>query len=163
MPGLKQVKRASIACIILSLLLAGGTGCTGSSDKYKQDRPAVVPAEGVITYKGQPVEGATVVFIPTTGSHAASAYTDSSGRFSMAAFPPDPGVVPGSYRVTVTKLNVSGGGGGSPTGFVHDDGFRPPVPAGSLVPAKYSDANMSDLTAEVPEGGKTDFTFDLQD
>ncbi|WP_166831498.1 carboxypeptidase-like regulatory domain-containing protein [Thalassoroseus pseudoceratinae] len=133
-------------------------GCGGSGeDKWTKDRPEVVDAEGVVTYQNEPVEGATVVFAPTDGKHAASGLTDSSGQFSVSAFPNSEGAVPGSYKVTVTKMetpSASGGGDG------HGEAVAAPK---NLLPAKYAETANTPLTADVPASGKTDFQFDLSD
>jgi Carboxypeptidase regulatory-like domain len=135
-------------------------GCGGGDDKEKLKRPKVAPAQGVVTYKGAPVEGATVVFSPTAGSTAASAVTDSSGRFSMSAFQSDSGAVPGKYKVSITKKEQPpqsaqpAGGHDEPT---------PETAVKSLIPEKYANAEASQLTADIPEGGKTDLTFELTD
>jgi len=118
-------------------------GCGGGDDKEKLKRPKVAPAQGVVTYKGSPVEGATVVFSPTSGSIAAYALTDSSGRFSMSAFSPDPGAVPGKYKVSITKKEQPSQSA-QPAGG-HDEP-TPEIAAKSLIPERYANADGSQLT-----------------
>jgi hypothetical protein len=142
------------------LIMVFGAGCTDGA-KGRTDRPDVVEASGTLTtYKGTPVEGATVVLVPQEKSgYAASGLTDSSGRFELSAFAPDTGAVPGKYKMTVVKVEAppaaAGPGGG------HDDSETPPPR--DLLPIRYKDAATSDLTAEIPEGGTSDLTFDLKD
>jgi hypothetical protein len=142
----------SVAC---ALLLAAG--CTGGADN--PDRPAVAPASGVVSYKGTPLEGATVVFIPEGGSYGAAGITDDDGRFVVAAFPPDPGAVPGNYTVIVTKTEEEV----EPEGTYEDVMYKEYPPAKSLVPARYTDPKTSGLTANVPVDGTSDLQFELSD
>ncbi len=146
--------------ILLGLALVGlALGCGDSSDdQWTKDRPAVADAEGVVLYNNEPVEGATVVFAPAGGKHAASGLTDSSGRFSVSAFPNSEGAVPGSYKVTVTKLETPVAAGG---GDGHGESVT--APPKNLLPSKYAETSQTPLTAEVPESGKTDFEFQLAD
>ena len=136
-----------------ALLLVVVAGCGGRA--VDPNRPKVAPAEGVVTYKGSAVEGATVTFIPDGGTPAAYGTTDSSGQFAASAFPPDEGAAPGRYKVTISKTETSqaaGGGHDAETTFTKN-----------LLPAKYASPETSGLTAEIPEGGKTDIKFELTD
>lgn len=142
-----------IACLVALVV-----GCSGS-DKWSKERPKTVPASGTVTYKGAPVEGATVVFVPDGGKHAAAALTDSSGQFDASAFSPQSGAVPGKYRVTVTKLQP----GPRISPDEHDIPPGKQVGPIHLLPRKYSETNTTDLRVEIPDGGKTDITFDLKD
>lgn len=138
-------------------LIVTGFGCGGGGkDQWTKDRPEVVDAEGVVTYQNQPVEGATVVFAPTDGKHAASGLTDSSGRFAVSAFPNSEGAVPGSYKVTVTKLETPSASAEGGDG--HGESVAAPK---NLLPTKYAETAGTPLTADVPASGKTDFQFDL--
>ena len=137
-------------------------GCSGrSDDQWTEDRPATVPAKGVLTYKGQGVEGATVILAPeSTGPEAygASAATGSGGEFSLATFPPDEGAVPGRYRVGVTKFEAPQT---AEPAASHEEAATV-APPKALLPEKYADPAKSGLTIEIPEGGKTDIKIELQ-
>lgn len=138
-------------------------GCGGGNDKWKKDRPKVASAEGSVKYKGAPIEGAIVIFVPQDGkSAAASAMTDAAGNFKMSAFSSELGAVPGKYKVTVSKTIQAQAPAGTAAG--HDDpNFGVVIPPQHLIPEKYSQAETSGLIADVPEAGKTDFLFDLKD
>ena len=130
-------------------------GC--GSGRPKSNRPATALARGLVTYRGEPVSDAVLVFQPSAqGGFAASAMTDREGRFDLKAFPPDSGAVPGSYGVVVMKVSqedvASEGGPGNAVA----------QPA-SLIPAKYSDASKSGLNAEVPAEGTEMLLFELKD
>ncbi len=150
--------RTSIVIVSGFAVVVQAFGCGRGDDKFKAERPKVATARGVVTYKGSPVEGATIVFAPTEGSTAATGRTDSSGRFSMSAFPPDAGAVPGNYTVTISKTEELP----QTAPASHDAPADLPRPK-SLIPEKYSVAESSELTATVPENGTSDLRFELTD
>src|SRR5262245_42363627 len=79
----------------LALLVAAGCG----GDKRR------VPAAGIVTLDGVPVEGATVTFFPDVNSPGQGGFakTGPDGRFEIAYPGTGKGLVPGAYRVTVSK------------------------------------------------------------
>lgn len=97
-PGMVLVL-AGLACLV-------ATGC----GTQQASRPKTYPVEGTVKYNGQPVEGASVTFVPKEGStadpkpQAATAITDSSGYYSLGTFASGDGAVPGDYLVKVTKF-----------------------------------------------------------
>ncbi|AMV20788.1 hypothetical protein [Planctomyces sp. SH-PL14] len=129
------------------------TGCGGGP---KTDRPATVPAHGVVTYRGEPVPEAVVVFQPSAHKYAAAATTDAEGKFDLKAFPPESGAVPGAYRVTLMKI--------SQDDVVYEKKARRSVPQPkSLIPAKYADPTKSGLTVEISAEGAEELRFELKD
>jgi hypothetical protein len=150
------------AAISVLLLCAGWWGCGNHVDPHLADWPAVVPAEGVVKYNVQPLDGATVVFSPTAGGeHGGSALTGADGKFVISAFPPDPGAVPGSYKVSVTKMSIPA----TPevTAESHDAEVPPTEAPKPLIPEQYADPARSGLTADIPQAGKQDLVFELKD
>jgi len=120
-----------------------------------------VSGEGVLTFKGDPVEGATVVLAPEfpgATAYTASAITQSDGSFTLSAFPPDEGVVPGTYLVGVSKVEAPAAG--AQPADSHEEYV--PVETKNLLPAKYSDPNSSGLKLEIPAEGVTDLKLELQ-
>lgn len=165
--SLQMIRKSSfiliyaLFCGLLSLPGCGGGGAEGDAD-----RPARTPASGKVTYKGSPVEGATVVLSPSSeGGKPASGLTDASGMFKLRTFETDDGAIAGEYKVTVTKLKASA----SSTVSEDDPNYDPEAAddeAGPehLLPEKYSSAASTDLTATIPaEGEVTDLNFDLVD
>ncbi|WP_459554445.1 carboxypeptidase-like regulatory domain-containing protein [Lacunimicrobium album] len=144
-----MASRYSLACFLIVLL----TGCESGSDP---NRPTTAPASGMVTYLGNPVSEAVVVFSPTTHKFAASAVTDQDGKFDLQAFPPESGAVPGSYTVMVLKASQED---------VFQDQGKKPVMAKprSLIPAKYSNPAQSGLVAEITEAGNNSMIFELKD
>ena len=152
MPCRSQASRALILFTAVGFSLAG---CSGS------DRPAVEKVSGKITYRGQPVVGAQVNFIPQSGAQIARAVTDEDGWYRLGTYEPGDGVAPGSCGVSVTLRGA--------------DKPVPPEQANQmmgedmegtgdpLIPVRYFSPATSGLTAEVEPGGKNQFDFELTD
>ncbi len=60
-----------------------------------------VPVEGVVTFEGEPLADANVIFNPQNGTVAATGKTDRQGRFKLSSFDPGDGAFPGPYVVTI--------------------------------------------------------------
>ncbi len=115
--------------------------------------PSTVPVSGTVTYQGQPVDGARIMFV-ATGGPPANGVTDAQGRFSLTTVEPGDGAVVGSYKVSITKRQEI------------PDPRQPDSPyklTKDLLPARYSNLSQTDLTAEVKAGGPNDFKFELKD
>jgi hypothetical protein len=134
---------AAMIMVMLAIMVALETGCGPS-------RPALLPAEGVVTLDGKPLANAALVFQPKAGGRPASGRTDATGRFSMGTFAAKDGVLPGEHTVTIMAVEDVG----------------PPPEKGSqsetrwVTPKRYSRADASGLSATVAAGSKM-FTFDL--
>jgi len=116
--------------LALSPLLAFAIGC-GSG-------PKLVPVTGVVTLNGKPLGGAVIQFLPdpATGEvYTAEDLTGPEGNYK-AQTKGRSGVVPGKYRVVVTK------------------DMTPPPPAAISEQFK-DDPFMANLSARGPEVGKT--------
>jgi hypothetical protein len=141
------------ALFLLCLLVFLGCGSAGGN------LPRTVPATGVVTLDGKPVEGAQVVIVPPSevaSGTGASAVTDASGRFSLRAYAEKDGAIPGEYKAQVSKtvqvkLDGAKGSmdGGDPVRFEYG------------VPAKYTNFKSSGLSVTIPDAGKRDINFDL--
>ena len=88
-----------------------------------------------------------MLFAPAVGSDdarlASQATTDSGGKYRLQTHigggQYKPGIVPGKYDVTVTKLDLS----------TIKARYRPPK---NMLPAKYADPKTSQLKADVAAG-----------
>lgn len=136
-------------CIVGALVLAGCGDSHGTAG-----------VTGVVVYKDQPVADATVNFLPKSDrpdAKGSTGKTDSSGRFTLTTYiSPDEqpaGALPGSYAVTVTKID-------EPQGVF--DPHKDPPPKNQL-PTKYGGALQSPLAAEVKSSGSNHFEFKLTD
>lgn len=119
-----------------------------------------VPVSGKVTYRGQPVDGATVSFIPDGEARPATAISTAGGDYHLTTLDAQ-GAMPGHYTVVVRKSDIPTE---STKAVSMEDAVkmnnRPPPPPKELLPAKYGDAVKSPLKYEVKAGQKN--TFDLQ-
>jgi hypothetical protein len=97
---MKQTQFGRRLCVLglaLTFLAVAG-GCSGSGK-----------VEGSVKYKGQPVEGATVVLMGDDGNPVATGVTDSSGKFKLKTPQGKEAIPSGTYIATVTKKEGAGG------------------------------------------------------
>jgi hypothetical protein len=158
-PQVKPLRRTYFHAVpwlgLLTILGCGGGGVTRTHD--------VVPVSGVVTYKGSPVEGASVTFHPVDESKpSARAKTDAQGRFSAWTFEVGDGAVPSDHLVTINKVEII-----APTGDPDAPGYDPAKdvapPPRYLVPEKYGNRTTSALKATVSDSGPNEFEFALAD
>lgn len=149
-----------LSCICICLL----SGCGGGPD---QDLPDRNPVSGTVIYKGEPVEGASIAFIPVDQANGqnANGRTDAQGVFQMGTFKGTDGVVAGSYKVMITKIDAPETSEALPEDDPnYDPNPKPQPPPENLLPEKYGSAENSGLTVTVEDGKEiTDLKFDLQD
>lgn len=104
-------------------------------------RGGIASVSGTVKYKGQPVEGAQVMFTPSKGA-GIDASTDADGRFSLQ-------VATGPSQVSVTKMVKKN----------PDDPYSSAV---NVLPARYAIGDTSGLTMEIADGKHT-IEFELTD
>ena len=149
----------ALAGFVAALALSLG----GCSQKPASNRPQTVPVKGRVTLAGEPLAKATVSFQPDGKGNGASGITDDGGAFTLSTFAAKDGAVPGTYKVTVTKVDDTASGGDMTAA-----GYAPPTESSaaskpkSLVPEQYADPAKSGLTAEVTTGAANTFDFDLK-
>ena len=131
-------------CCVLGLLW----GCTGNE---------MMPLEGTVTLDGQPLEGAAIGFIPAEGGRPATGKTDAEGRFTLASFTAKDGLPPGSYKVTVSKVETARAAEAAPSAV--EDGSEESTAMGRIdqgvkfiTPVKFSSPLTTDLMVEVGPG-----------
>jgi hypothetical protein len=157
------VIRKFAGTVVLGVVTAMCAGCTGGASG-----PALTPAKGKVTYKGQPVAGATVNFVLSKGD-VASGVSDASGNFSLSTRG-RPGAIPGDYQVSVVK-SAAPSGGGPTSGPKPEDMFKTVAKKGdagsaakSELPEKFANAKSSGLSFTVStDASKNDFKIDLND
>jgi Domain of unknown function (DUF6795) len=145
------MKHSAVCWLLIGLSAALGCGSAGGK------LPKTVPASGVVTLDGKPVDGAQVVIVPAgEGKTGADGVTDASGHFSLRAYREKDGAIPGEYKVQVSKtieVRLSGAkgslDGGDPVRYEH------------AVPAKYTGYKTSGLTVSIPDAGKRDIKLEL--
>lgn len=153
----------TLGVVVLCALSSAAAGCS-SGETF----PETVPVTGTVKYQGKPVEGAEVVFATSEeGGRSASGQTDNQGRFSLKTyFTPGhqpAGAVPGTYTITVTKLE----GGSQPDNppdmrAMMQSGKVQGLPQNTL-PKQYAEAGSSPLKETVKEGETNDFALELTD
>jgi hypothetical protein len=135
---MRRLRFLTAAVLVPALLGCGGDGLRR------------VPVKGKLTAKGGPIAGATVLFMPAdeTKGEGGIGTADSEGNFTLTGSRRgDAGVVPGKYKVRVSR-------------FMNKDGSVLPADhkqadyphAVESVPAPYS-APDSPLEVTVPEEG----------
>ena len=120
------------------------------------DGPTLVPAGGVVNYKGKPIGKINVMLMPSVGSSGmiAEGTTDESGKFALRTKEPGDGAMVGSYTVAFKYV---------PDEVPQMPGFAGAAKVVSPIPEKYSDGSKSGLTATVDaDESKNKFTFDLK-
>lgn len=135
-----------IVCCLAVLVIAGCSKSVG---------PETVAVTGTVTLDGTPVEGAVVVFTPatqtTSSQQAAQGETDSVGKYEIQTYVSETstyksGITPGSYVITVTKLELPTDMRGQPK---------------HVLPKKYRNTATTPLKADVSVGVPAVFDFEL--
>jgi hypothetical protein len=133
---------------MVAALAITAAGCSGGDELLLAD------AAGTVTYNGDPLEGATVIFVPDSGLPA-TGVTDADGRFTWNTRG-EPGAVIGAGKVAITAVEqLIVVEGREPTAQELENMSR------SLIPDKYGHPMTSELTAAVKEDEKNEFTFAL--
>jgi hypothetical protein len=161
MPTMKR--QFFLASLCLSALALISVGCSGGAAKVA----GVVPVTGAVTFQGAPVVGANVTFYPDgAGGRAAAGTTDAQGKYQLTTLSANDGAKPGTYKVMVNKMEVSGPGATmsqeEQTKYVEQHGSPPPTETKNALPQQYAEVTTTPLTATVADGGKNEFNFDLQ-
>ena len=157
--------RANVAVLAIGAGIL--VGCSGAGDRFKAARPKTAPAAGSVTLKGQPLDGAFVLFHPAEASKgtAAAGFTNASGEFIARAFPPDEGAVPGVYKVTVEKsIDAAAPAAGVEPADAHDAADRAAMAGSatkSLIPEQYTKPETTPLKLELPAEGNREIKLEL--
>lgn len=118
----------------LSIALLCGCGAKG---------PVDYPVSGKVTWEGKPIPTGHISFMPTDASGVApDSGTISNGTFDFRA-------KPGPKRIEIRADRDLG----------PPDKYMGGTPREQYIPLHYND--KSTLTADVPEGGKSDYEFAL--
>jgi hypothetical protein len=152
---------SALWCLALGSLIVAGCQSSQLPPNARPTKPVTV----TVMYKGAPVEGAGVTFTAEINPIAAYGMTDKSGKAPLKTYIEGDGAVIGKHKVSVSKMEVTGGGEASIDSPDYDPtsaGGPPPVPK-SLIPMKYASSDTSGLTAEVTESGPNEITLELAD
>lgn len=137
------------------LMLTVLAGCSKNPGVY-------ATVTGVVTHNGAPVDNAKVTFHSTAQVEGkpgtvASALTDSTGKYLIATVGKEPGIPPGLYKVTITKLDAKGA---PPEGW--DAGQAEASGAGvNQLPKDYENPATTKLSVTL-EPGKNEKNWELK-
>jgi len=137
---MRRLLYPAAALAVLGLLGCGGDGLRR------------VPVSGTVTAKNGPVGGATIVFMPvdSTRGEGGIGNTDQAGNYTLTGSRRgDKGVVPGKYKVRVSRLMDRDG-----SVLSSDDKEADHPHAKESVPAPYSSPDPP-LVVTVPDKGGT--------
>lgn len=137
-------RRRSIALLLLASICLVTPACGPR-------RTPTAAVTGEVRFAGNPVEAATVTFLPA-GGRPAYGVTDASGRFTIRTWTEADGAIEGEHVVCVTKQ-------------VPDPQAKPGdafMGVKNLLPDRYATAATSPLRATVKRGGANEFRFDLE-
>ncbi len=136
------------------------TGCSKSSGLK-----GLVKVKGSITLDGAPLEGASIMLVPTVMSdtvRGASGTSDASGNFEITTIEKGDGAFPGDYKVTVVKKE--------PVGKVPTPeemqaaaakGQSLNVQYKSVIPDRYGASSTSGIAVKIESGQKDPIKIEL--
>jgi hypothetical protein len=146
-------------------LLALAAGCSGGNVSY-------ATVSGVVTFNGNPVDGAKVTFHSTAevdgkSGGAFSSLTDSSGKYLIATSGKNPGIPAGVYKVTVTKYDgklpaTEGMDAGQTEAMLSDGGGASKGGPTNLLPKEFATTATSKLSATLDAGKNENVNFGLK-
>jgi hypothetical protein len=126
----------------------------------------LVPVSGVVIYKDQPLDDATVGFVPKnfkTGDRIGTGKTNAQGKFELRTIG-ELGVLPNDYCVIIIKNVEDTSGSQLPEPKQKNRSTsRPTEKIKSLIPKRYNDAKNSGLNFVVGKDGLKGVKIELVD
>ncbi len=148
-----MLKRIGLTLVCLTLV-----GCTESDPELAK----LVPVSGTVTLDDKPLSGATVLFSPRGQTPGTGAFgsTDAEGKYTLKHRSNQPGIQPGEYTVSFSKMAMPDGSP-IPEGKTAAD-----VEAAEMIPEKYTLSGQEAMekptnNTTVPENGGS-FDFKLE-
>ncbi|HZW30294.1 MAG TPA: carboxypeptidase-like regulatory domain-containing protein, partial [Isosphaeraceae bacterium] len=136
---------------VLSLAASGlMAGCSGSRDDLPRE-----PVAGTVTLDGRPLAEGAIQFTPASGSGGPAISGTAAIENGQFSIPRADGLVPGSYKVSVSAVPVKR----EPRGQI-TIGKKKATQYKEAIPAKYNTKTI--LTEEIKRGGASDLKYDLQ-
>lgn len=130
--------------ILTCCLLAMGCGSGG-----------LTPATGIVLLDGEPLSQAKVTFTPSDGTNGPGGMgiTDAAGRFKLFNPQGKTGLLPGTYRVTVNKVELKGD---------FEEGIAiAATDAKELLPPRYSSPLKTELLQTILAAGDEPIRLEL--
>ncbi len=139
----------------LSIVLSG---CSQQVGPVGEVIP-VVDASGTVSYKGKPLNGFTVTFMPVSGARPATGISDAEGKFQLGTNDAGDGGAAGTNKVAVVwagpQLEDD-----TTSGPIDDPSKMPKAPV--QIPTKYANPETSGITLEIPSSGTSDLKVELE-
>lgn len=146
----------------LSVIVCGILVCFFQAGCGGKTGPRFYKITGTISYKGKPVSGASISFIPQDKSaRPARGTTDEKGQYRLTTLDPGDGVVAGKHSVAIALRAPYDGPKPAHVGGAYDEELQDL--GKPLIPEKYFSPLTSQLMAEVTDGGKLVVDFELKD
>ena len=148
----------------ISLASLAVAGCAKSS-KPKGPKLDLNPVSGTVTLDGKPLAEATLSFL-FQGAHpegfiGSGAVSDAQGHYEVSTLG-QKGTVPGTYKVTVSKLvNATGTPVKAEEGMDMEQ-LRAAGGVKESIPAKYTDAGTTDLSVTVEKNKPDGYNLELK-
>ncbi|MBA4029642.1 MAG: hypothetical protein C0478_01815 [Planctomyces sp.] len=118
--------------------------------------------KGVLKYKNQLVEGATVSFLAPGTPRSASGITNPQGEFILSTFNPDDGAIVGEHVVTVIKIDPDLKQKPDEPADAYTTRMLGKDPSKSLLPQKYALPQKTPLRRSVKAEGANDILIELE-
>ncbi|QDU60693.1 hypothetical protein Pan216_15420 [Planctomycetes bacterium Pan216] len=128
---------------MMALASVGIAGC-GS-----EEGPDLGTVTGIVTLDGQPLDNATIWFMPVEGNRRSIGKTDGSGQYKLFYTRDRAGAELGAHKVSITSEFDTP---------VNEATGEPAHSRPEMLPARYHE--QTELTADVDKGSNT-FNFDL--
>ena len=157
-----QMTKPFLTCFIVSLFAISFllSGC-----KKEQGLKGLYPVKGKVTWKGDPVEGASIMLSPVNSggtARSAGATSDSKGEFKIRTLNPDDGAFPGEYAITVRKMQADKTYTEEEIEAANARGQSLEINSKNVLPEKYSNSKTSGLKVTVTEGKNEDLIIELE-
>ncbi len=135
----------------LSVFIAGCGGGSGT-----------VPVSGIVRLDGQPLQDASISFVPEGGGKHATGTTDMSGKFVLSTVDPRDGAMPGTYKVVIapnTRVDESQDNMSADEAMAADAAAaaKKPKAKGPQFPDSFTRLDKTPLTQDVPPKGAVVF------
>lgn len=141
--------------IVPHLVILFLAGCGSSNSDF-------VAVTGNVSYRGEPVEGATIAFRGEGSAAPAIGVTDAKGEFSLATGT-NPGAKTGEHIVTVTKYVLEGGQQEEHVSMEEAGRTKLDATSRSEIPPRYASPSETELRCTVKPTGANHFALRLAD